>query len=43
MFLDFLIQPLFSSILGALTIQRFLPQVPYAVLVAVFITLESPS
>jgi amino acid transporter len=37
MFLDYLIQPLFNSILGALTIQRFLPQVPYAVLVAVFV------
>jgi len=37
MFLDYLIQPLFNSILGALTIQRFFPHIPYAVLAALFV------
>jgi putrescine importer len=37
MFLDYLIQPLLNGIFGALTIKRFLPQIPYAVLAAVFV------
>jgi hypothetical protein len=37
MFLDYLIQPLFNGILGALTIQRFFPEIPYAVLAALCI------
>jgi putrescine importer len=37
MFLDYLIQPLLNGIYGALTIQRFFPFVPYAVLAAVFV------
>lgn len=37
MFLDYLIQPLFNGILGALTIQRFFPQIPYAALAALCI------
>jgi putrescine importer len=34
MFLDYLIQPLMNGIYGALTIQRFFPPIPYAVLAA---------
>lgn len=37
MFLDYLIQPLINGIYGALTIQRFFPSVPYALLAAIFI------
>jgi amino acid transporter len=37
MFLDYLIQPLLNGIYGALTIQRFFPFVPYALLAAVFV------
>jgi putrescine importer len=37
MFLDYLIQPLLNGIYGAVTIQRFFPFVPYAVLAAIFI------
>jgi len=37
MFLDYLIQPLLNGIYGALTIQRFVPFVPYAVLAAAFV------
>ncbi|HZP00334.1 MAG TPA: APC family permease [Terriglobia bacterium] len=37
MVLDYLIQPLFNGILGALTIQRFFPEIPYPVLAALFI------
>ena len=37
MFLDYLIQPLLNGIYGALTIQRFFPFIPYAVLAAVFV------
>jgi len=37
MFLDYLIQPLINSIYGALTIQRFFPFIPYAVLAAIFV------
>jgi amino acid transporter len=37
MFLDYLIQPLLNGIYGALTIKRFFPLVPYAVLAAVFV------
>jgi len=37
MFLDYLVQPIINGIYGALTIQRFFPFVPYAVLAALFI------
>ena len=37
MFLDYLIQPLLNGIYGALTIKRFFPFIPYAVLAAVFV------
>jgi amino acid transporter len=37
MFLDYLIQPLLNGIYGALTIQRFFPFIPYAVLAAMFV------
>jgi putrescine importer len=37
MFFDYLIVPLLTSIYGALTIQRFLPHVPYALLAALFV------
>ena len=37
MFLDYLIQPLLNGIYGALTIQRFLPFIPYAALAALFV------
>jgi amino acid transporter len=37
MFLDYLIQPLLNGIYGALTIQRFFPFIPYAVLAAIFV------
>jgi amino acid transporter len=37
MILDYLIQPLLNGILGALTIQRFFPQIPYPILAAAFI------
>ena len=37
MFLDYLIQPLLNGIYGALTIQRFLPFIPYALLAAIFV------
>lgn len=37
MFLDYLIQPLLNGVYGALTIQRFFPFVPYAMLAAVFV------
>ena len=37
MFLDYLVQPLLNGIYGALTIQRFFPFIPYAVLAAVFV------
>ena len=37
MFLDYLIQPLLNGIFGPLTIQRFVPFVPYAVLAAIFV------
>jgi amino acid transporter len=37
MFLDYLIQPLLNGIYGALTIQRFFPFIPYAVLAAAFV------
>jgi putrescine importer len=39
MFLDYLIQPLMNGVYGALTIQRFFPFVPYAVLAAIFVTI----
>ena len=34
MFLDYLIQPLLNGVYGALTIQRFFPYIPYALLAA---------
>ena len=37
MFLDYLIQPLLNGIYGALTIQRFFPFIPYALLAAMFV------
>jgi amino acid transporter len=37
MFLDYLIQPLLTGIFVALTVKRFIPHVPYAVLAAVFV------
>ena len=37
MFLDYLLMPILNSIFGALTIQRFLPKVPYPLLVAIFV------
>ena len=37
MFLDYLIQPLMNSLFVSLTVQRFVPQVPYPVLLAVFV------
>ncbi len=37
MFLDYMIQPLINGVYGALTIQRFLPHVPYPVLAASFV------
>jgi putrescine importer len=37
MFLDYLIQPLLNGIYGALTIQRFFPFIPYAMLAAAFV------
>lgn len=39
MILDYVIQPLFNGILGALTIQRFFPEIPYPILAALFIGL----
>jgi putrescine importer len=39
MFLDYLIQPLMNGVYGALTIQRFFPFIPYAVLAAVFVAI----
>src|ERR1700723_1941608 len=39
MFLDYLIQPLMNGGYGALTIQRFFPFIPYAVLAAIFVTI----
>ena len=39
MFLDYLIQPLLNGVYGALTIQRFFPDIPYALLAAVCIGL----
>ncbi len=39
MFLDYLIQPLMNGVYGALTIQRFFPYVPYAVLAAIFVAM----
>ncbi len=39
MFLDYLIQPLLNGIFVTLTVQRFLPQVPYFVLAAFFVGL----
>ncbi len=39
MFLDYLIQPLMNGIYGAVTLQRLIPYVPYAVLTAFFIGL----
>ena len=39
MFLDYLIQPLMNGVYGALTIQRFFPFVPYAVLAAFFVAI----
>jgi amino acid transporter len=37
MFLDYLIQPLVTGIFAALTVQRFVPRVPYALLAAIFV------
>ena len=37
MFLDYLIQPLLNGIFVALTVKRFIPHIPYAVLAAVFV------
>jgi amino acid transporter len=37
MFLDYLIQPLLNGVFVTLTVKRFLPQVPYFVLAAVFV------
>jgi putrescine importer len=39
MFLDYLIQPLMNGIYGALTMQRFFPFIPYAVLAAIFLAI----
>jgi putrescine importer len=39
MFLEYLVQPIQNSIYGALTIQRFLPRVPFAVVAAGFLGL----
>lgn len=39
MFLDYLIQPLMNGIYGALTLQRLIPHIPYALLTAFFIGL----
>ena len=39
MFLDYLIQPLMNGVYGALTIQRFFPFIPYAVLAAIFVAM----
>jgi putrescine importer len=39
MFLDYLIQPLMNGVYGALTIQRFFPFIPYAVLAAIFVAI----
>lgn len=39
MFLDYLIQPLMNGVYGALTIQRFFPHIPYAVLALFFVAL----
>lgn len=39
MFLDYLIQPLLNGVYGALTIQRFFPYIPYALLAAFFVGL----
>jgi amino acid transporter len=39
MFLDYLIQPLMNGVYGALTIQRFFPFIPYAILAAVFVAM----
>jgi amino acid transporter len=36
MFLDYLLVPLICTIYGALTVQRFVPQIPYVVLAAAF-------
>ena len=37
MFLDYLIQPLLNGVFVTLTVKRFLPQVPYFVLAAIFV------
>jgi len=37
MFLDYLIQPLLNGIFVALTVKRLIPQLPYAVLAAIFV------
>lgn len=39
MFLDYLIQPLMNGVYGALTIERFFPFIPYAVLAAIFVAI----
>src|ERR1700682_2604265 len=39
MFLDYLIQPLMNGVYGALTIQRFFPFIPYAVLAAIVVAM----
>jgi putrescine importer len=39
MFLDYLIQPMMNGVYGALTIQRFFPSIPYAVLALAFVAL----
>ena len=39
MFLDYLIQPLLNGIFVALTVKRFLPQIPYFLLSAIFVGL----
>jgi len=39
MFLDYLIQPLLNGVFVSLTVKRFLPQVPYFVLAAIFVGL----
>jgi len=39
MFLDYLIQPLLNGVFVTLTVKRFLPEVPYFVLAAVFVGL----
>ena len=39
MFLDYLIQPLLNGIFVTLTVKRFIPQIPYFILAAVFVGL----